>query len=70
MSREVEFTERDEQLIDQPMVVRLWKEGKRVVEVNAFCIEYDGDCVEIFTQDGDMSHNDGEWDEMTVQYSP
>lgn len=53
-----------------PIVVRLWSEGKRVVEVDAIAIEYDGEDVEIFTEEGEETHADEEWDELTVQYSP
>lgn len=66
----VTFTEREKQLIEQPVVVRLWKEGKRIAEVNAFAIEYDGDDVEIFMQEGEETYEDAEFDELTVQYSP
>jgi hypothetical protein len=48
--------------------IRVWKEGGRVFEGEAICVETDGDEIEIFgVGEGEQySFQSDEWDELTV----
>lgn len=55
-------------MIDSPVLARVWKEGRRVAELRVISVECDGDEVELLTEDGESVFEEGEWDEVTVQY--
>lgn len=70
MTRDVTVTDGGEQLIEPPIIVRLWKEGKRIEEMRAYSIEYDDASIQIFAHDSEAEYDDGDFDELTIQYSP
>lgn len=47
--------------------VRVWSEGKRVLEREAISVETDGGQIEILAEDGEQVFESDQWDELTVQ---
>lgn len=52
-----------------PLLARVWFEGRRVAETTVISVECDGDEVTLDTPDGgEIVFEEGEWDDLTVQY--
>jgi len=52
-----------------PVLARVWYEGKRVAETEVISVECDGERVVLDMPDGgETTFEEGEWDDLTVQY--
>lgn len=52
-----------------PLLARVWFEGRRIAETTVISVECDGDEVTLDTPDGgEIVFEEGEWDDLTVQY--
>lgn len=69
MSGNVHFKEAEANY-EPPIKFRLWNEGTRVVEERIIAFEYDGDNMEVLTEENDRTYEDVDWDEITITYDP